>query len=88
MPRRPSTLSPDGLWGWQCSTNKHTVFVESAIPQAAYLQWMDGNPLTGITIEQSDAGSGLDLCGHRTVGGKLGYVVQEPAEPNTSVKSK
>ena len=43
--------------GWQCSGSKHTVFVESAIRQAASLRRMDGKPLTGSTIHHSDAGS-------------------------------
>lgn len=43
--------------GWQCSANKRTAFVESAIRQAANLRSMEGIPLTGSTIHHSDAGS-------------------------------
>jgi putative transposase len=43
--------------GWECSTSKHTAFVESAIRQAAALRTRQGNPLLGSTIHHSDAGS-------------------------------
>jgi putative transposase len=43
--------------GWECSTNKHTSFVESAIRQAAAFRARQGNPLPGDTIHHSDAGS-------------------------------
>jgi putative transposase len=42
--------------GWECSTSKHTSFVESAIRQAATLRIREGHPLNGI-IHHSDAGS-------------------------------
>jgi putative transposase len=42
--------------GWECSTSKHTSFVESAIRQAAALRIREGHPLDGI-IHHSDAGS-------------------------------
>jgi hypothetical protein len=45
--------------GWECSTSKHTRFVESAIRQAAALRAREGNPLSGNTIHHSDAGSQL-----------------------------
>lgn len=43
--------------GWECSTNKHTAFVESAIRQAAAFRARQGDPLPGNTIHHSDAGS-------------------------------
>jgi putative transposase len=43
--------------GWECSTSKHTRFVESAIRQAAAFRARQGNPLRGNTIHHSDAGS-------------------------------
>lgn len=43
--------------GWECSTSKHTRFVESAIRQAAAFRARQGNPLLGSTIHHSDAGS-------------------------------
>ena len=43
--------------GWECSRSKETVFVESAIRQAAAFRDRQGNPLTGSTIHHSDAGS-------------------------------
>jgi len=43
--------------GWECSTSKHTVFVESAIRQAAAFRARQGHPLQGDTIHHSDAGS-------------------------------
>jgi putative transposase len=43
--------------GWECSTSKHTAFVESAIRQAAAVRARQGNPLLGDTIHHSDAGS-------------------------------
>jgi putative transposase len=42
--------------GWECSTTKHTSFVESAIRQAVALRARDGHPLDGA-IHHSDAGS-------------------------------
>jgi putative transposase len=43
--------------GWECSTSKKTVFVESAIRQAAALRARQGHRLGGDTIHHSDAGS-------------------------------
>ena len=43
--------------GWECSTSKHTAFVERAIAQAAALRARQGNPLQNKTIHHSDAGS-------------------------------
>ena len=49
--------------GWECSTSKHTAFVERAIAQAVALRLRDGKPLqnqgTKATqpIHHSDAGS-------------------------------
>lgn len=43
--------------GWECSTSKHTRFVESAIRQATAFRARQGNPLAGRTIHHSDAGS-------------------------------
>lgn len=43
--------------GWECSTSKHTRFVESAIGQAAALRAREGHPLQGSTVHHSDAGS-------------------------------
>jgi transposase InsO family protein len=43
--------------GWECSLSKETVFVESAIRQAASFRTRQGHPLTGGTIHHSDAGS-------------------------------
>jgi putative transposase len=43
--------------GWECSTTKHTRFVESAIRQAAAFRARQGHPLDGDTIHHSDAGS-------------------------------
>lgn len=43
--------------GWECSTSKHTTFVEAAIRQAAALRAREGRPLAGATIHHSDAGS-------------------------------
>jgi putative transposase len=45
------------ILGWECSTSKHTRFVESAIRQAATFRARQGNPLVGNTIHHSDAGS-------------------------------
>lgn len=45
------------ILGWECSTSKHTRFVESAIRQAATFRARQGNPLLGNTIHHSDAGS-------------------------------
>ncbi len=45
------------ILGWECSTSKHTWFVESAIRQAAAVRARQGNPLLGNTIHHSDAGS-------------------------------
>ncbi|WP_429428343.1 IS3 family transposase [Nocardia sp. GAS34] len=44
------------ILGWECSTSKQTVFVESAIRQAAALRTREGRPLTDA-IHHSDAGS-------------------------------
>lgn len=43
--------------GWECSTSKHTTFVERAIAQAAALRARQGNPLQNKTIHHSDVGS-------------------------------
>jgi putative transposase len=43
--------------GWECSTSKHTAFVERAIAQAAALRARQGNPLQNKMIHHSDAGS-------------------------------
>src|SRR5690606_30608179 len=43
--------------GWECSTSKQTVFVESAIRQVAASRAREGRPWTGSTIHHSDAGS-------------------------------
>lgn len=43
--------------GWECSTSKHTAFVERAIAQAAALRTRQGNLLQNKTIHHSDAGS-------------------------------
>lgn len=43
--------------GSECSTSKHTRFVESAVRQAATVRACEGNPLTGSTIHHADAGS-------------------------------
>lgn len=43
--------------GWECSTSKHTRFVESAVRQAATVRAREGNPLMGSTIHHADAGS-------------------------------
>ena len=48
--------------GWQCSGSKHTVFVESAIRQAASLRRMDGKPLTGSTIHHRMRALNTPLC--------------------------
>ncbi|WP_446226444.1 IS3 family transposase [Nocardia sp. IBHARD005] len=45
------------ILGWECSTSKHTAFVESAIRQAAAVRAREGDPLSGNTIHHSDAGS-------------------------------
>jgi putative transposase len=44
--------------GWECSTSKHTTFVERAIAQAAALRTRQGNPLNALqnkAIHHSDA---------------------------------
>jgi putative transposase len=46
--------------GWECSTSKHTAFVERAIAQAAALRARQGKPLDPLqnkAIHHSDAGS-------------------------------
>jgi putative transposase len=46
--------------GWECSTSKHTAFVERAIAQAAAFRARQGNPLNALqnkAIHHSDAGS-------------------------------
>jgi putative transposase len=43
--------------GWECSTSKHTAFVERAIRQASALRLRQGNPLQNKAIHHSDAGS-------------------------------
>ena len=44
------------ILGWECSTSKHTSFVESAIRQAAARRAREGHPLNGV-VHHSDAGS-------------------------------
>lgn len=43
--------------GWECSTSKHTTFVERAVAQAAAFRTRQGNPLQNKAIHHSDAGS-------------------------------
>jgi putative transposase len=43
--------------GWECSTSKHTSFVESAIRQAVAYRRRQGRPLGEGAIHHSDAGS-------------------------------
>lgn len=43
--------------GWQCSASKQTIFVESALRQAAARRARHGRPLAGHTVHHSDAGS-------------------------------
>ena len=43
--------------GWECSTSKHTAFVEQAIAHAAAFRTRQGNPLQNQTIHHPDAGS-------------------------------
>lgn len=43
--------------GWECSTSKHTAFVQRAITQAAAFRARQGNPLQNKAIHHSDAGS-------------------------------
>ncbi|NEA37551.1 DDE-type integrase/transposase/recombinase [Streptomyces sp. SID13031] len=43
--------------GWECSTSKHTAFVQRAITQAAAFRARQGNPLQDKAIRHSDAGS-------------------------------
>jgi len=43
--------------GWECSTSKHTAFVERAITQGSAFRARQGNPLQGNAIHHSDAGS-------------------------------
>jgi putative transposase len=43
--------------GWECSTSKHTAFVERAICQAAAFRARQGHPLQNKAIHHSDAGS-------------------------------
>jgi putative transposase len=45
------------ICGWECSTSKETVFIESAIRQTATARSREGTPLDGTTIHHSDAGS-------------------------------
>jgi putative transposase len=45
------------ILGWECSTSKHTRFVEQAISQAVAVRAREGDPLAGSTIHHSDAGS-------------------------------
>ncbi|PKV77129.1 transposase InsO family protein [Nocardia fluminea] len=44
------------ILGWECSTSKHTAFVEKAIRQAVALRAREGHPIGGA-IHHSDAGS-------------------------------
>lgn len=43
--------------GWECSTSKHTDFVEAAIRQAVAYRRQQGHPLGQGAIHHSDAGS-------------------------------
>jgi transposase InsO family protein len=43
--------------GWECSTSKHTDFVEAAIRQAVAYRRRQGRPLGAGAIHHSDAGS-------------------------------
>ena len=43
--------------GWECSTSKHTAFVEAAIRQALAYRRRQGHPLGDGAIHHSDAGS-------------------------------
>jgi putative transposase len=43
--------------GWECSLSKETAFVERAIRQAASLRARQGQPIGGLAIHHSDAGS-------------------------------
>jgi transposase InsO family protein len=43
--------------GWECSTSKHTGFVEAAIRQAVAYRRRQGRPLSEKAIHHSDAGS-------------------------------
>jgi putative transposase len=43
--------------GWECSTSKHTGFVQRAVTQAASFRARQGNPLQNKAIHHSDAGS-------------------------------
>ena len=43
--------------GWECSTRKHTGFVEAAIRQAVAYRRRQGHPLGEGAIHHSDAGS-------------------------------
>ena len=64
--------------GWECSTSKHTRFVERAIRQAVALRLRDGKPLQNKgnrAIHHSDAGSqgGFNQSSqHRRSGPRLG----------------
>jgi len=59
--------------GWECSTSKHTRFVERAITQAAAFRARQGNPLQNQTIHHSDAGSqgGFNRSSHHLEHGGL-----------------
>ena len=60
--------------GWECSAGKHVGFIERAIRHAAAVRDGEGNPLTGSTIHNSDAGSqgGFNrLSQHRLVGARV-----------------
>jgi putative transposase len=43
--------------GWECSTSKHTAFVERAIAQATAFRARQGKPMNHKVIHHSDAGS-------------------------------
>ena len=45
------------ILGWECSTSKHTRFVEAAIRQAAASRIREGHLDAGPVIHHSDAGS-------------------------------
>jgi putative transposase len=45
------------ILGWECSTSKHTRFVEAAIHQAATIRAREGHLDAGPVIHHSDAGS-------------------------------
>jgi putative transposase len=57
IPRWSSTPTPGVIPGWECSTSKHTGFVEAAIRQTVAHRRRQGRSLGQGTIHHSDAGS-------------------------------